>query len=473
MVKLNEKQSPIPALSDKWYASEDGLIWNFHIRNGIHWGDGKNFTAEDVAYTVDFLMRSSVDSVYSTLLTNVATYAAVDSSNFKLVLKKPDSLTAERMTFPIIPKHLTKSSDKNNSNKPVGTGPYLYNSYVKDKYIQLKKNDNWWYLEARSDKSSELLFIDTIYIKLYKNSTDDINAFQSGEIDSMSIGVNDLNKYEGRTDIYLKKYVSRNFEFLAFNLNNPIFGDISVRKAIAAAIERSKIIKEVYNDDAISGDLPVIPDSWMFENKPGEASTSLNPRDILLEGGWKEKTNGFRKNINGVSKKLEVELLVNENNSRRIAVAEKICIQLVNAGIPAKVIKLSWNDLFARIDKSQFDLVYTGCRTTQIPDISFLYSIPYITSYSPLQDNPGRNISGYNSTIVNSYIDMLYKVNDNEAKMDIYSNIKTQIASDIPYIGFCFLKEGMIYKKNIRGSLEPFTWNRYYNITEWYKPVTR
>lgn len=102
LVKLDEKQMPAPVLSESWSISADGLIWNFKIREGINWSDGNTFTAEDVAFTVKSLLESKTDSVYSILLQNIAAYSAVDDYDFKLVLKKPNSFTAEMMTFPII-----------------------------------------------------------------------------------------------------------------------------------------------------------------------------------------------------------------------------------------------------------------------------------------------------------------------------------------------------------------------------------
>lgn len=473
LIRLDEKQKPLPVLSDSWYTSPDGLIWNFHIREGVHWSDGQVFSSEDVAFTVEWLLSAGNNSIFGKLLQNIATYAAVDSSNFKLILKKPNSFTAEMMTFPIIPKHFSKNADKIKDFKPVGTGPYSYDSTVKDKYILLKKNKDWWYPETRTDKSTELLFIDNIKIKLYNDPDDAINAFQTGDIDTLCVGIDDFNKYEGRTDLFLKKYVSRDFEFLTFNLYNPVLSDVSVRKAIAAAIDKEKILEEVLKGDAASSEMPLSHDSWIFEGKNGEASPRLNPREILLQGGWKEKNNTFRKSFNGVSKKLELELLVNDNNDRRLLIAEKICEQLRNAGIGASVKKLPWNDLFTQIDQAKFDMVYTGCRITQIPDISFLYSNAYLAPQIPIQENAGRNIAGYDSTIVNSYIDMLYRENDNEKRKVLYSNISAQLSNDLPYIGFYFLKSGVVYRKNIRGSLEPFTWNRYYDITGWYKSETQ
>lgn len=470
LVRLDKHQKPVPVLSDSWSVSSDGLIWNFHIREGVQWSDGHILTAEDVAFTVECLQNPGIDSVYQSAIQNVATFAAVDTSNLKLVLKKPNSFTPEMMSFPIIPKQTSKSFLAEKDFKPVGTGPYLLGTYDKDKYVTLKENPRWWYLAATENKSTGILYLDKIKIKIFREPNDAISAYLTGDIDTLNMELDEFGKYEGRSDLFLKKYISKDFEFMAFNLYNPVTADLSVRKAIEAAIDKEKIIKEVYDEDAVKSDIPINPDSWIFEEKNSEATLGLKPHDILVEGGWKENDSGYRKSFGGVYKKLELELLVNDNNNRRISIAEKISEQLTNAGIRTTVKKMSWTDMFRLIGQSKFDMVYTGCRISQIPDISFLYSIPYLSSFSPVENSMIMNISGYSSTIVNNLISMIFAENDHSRKKVLYNQLEKEFEKDIPYIGFCFLKNGMIYRKNIRGRIDPFTWNRYYDITGWYKP---
>ena len=473
LVTLDEKQQPKPLLSDKWSVSADRLIWNFHIRDGVMWSDGKALTAKDVEFTFDFLLKANVDSIYKKQLQNITTFTAADSSNFKIVLIKPDSFTAEMMTFPILPAHLQNNIYEIADFKPIGTGPFKLDKYLQEKSVTLKKNDTWWYINAREDKSSEIMLMNEICIKLYKSAEDAINAFQVFDIDVACINMGDIKKYASRTDMIIKKYPSREFEFLAFNLLNPVFADISVRKAVAAAIDRQKILQEILYDYATMGDIPIHPDSWLFEGLKGTPA-GLNagqiPKDILLEGGWKERESGFYKMFNGINKKLEIELLVNNNNSRRILVAEKLCRQLLEAGISAKVTRLPWSSLYNLIDTGKFDMAYTGCRITQAPDISFLYSSNYLPSYLPVQNNIGRNISGYYSLEVNNLIESFYREVDSEKRKNILSNLKNIINSDLPYIGMFFLDNAVIYRKNVRGSLEPYIWNKYHDITGWYLP---
>lgn len=475
LVALNEKQQPEPLLSDKWSVSPDGLIWNFHIRDGVQWSDGKAFTAEDVEYTFNFLLGANVDSVYKKQLQNISTYTAADSSNFRVALIKPNSFTAEMMTFPILPAHLQEHAFDTADFKPVGTGPFKFEVYLKEKSVTLKKNEGWWYIHAGEGSSDNILLMDEICIKLYRSAEDAINAFQVYDIDVSGINMDDINKYASRTDMIIKKYPSREFEFLAFNLNNPVAADISVRKAVAAAIDRQKLLREILNGNGVVCDLPIHPASWLWDGIQSSPvlSKAQSSRDILLEGGWKERESGFYKTLGGISRKLEIELLVNNNNSRRVLVAEGICRQLLEAGIAAKVTSLPWKSLYNQIDTGKFTFVYTGCRITQVPDISFLYSNNYLPAYLPLENNIGRNISGYYSQEVNNLIHSLYAETDQEKQKNAFTALKNILDADLPYIGLFFLDNAVIYRNTVRGSLKPFVWNKYHDITGWYLPDFR
>jgi peptide/nickel transport system substrate-binding protein len=480
LVKLDRSGLPVPVLSDSWNVSEDGLVWNFHIRSDVLWQDGKPLTASDVEYTFDFILNSRVDSTYKRQLQNIATYTASDDSNFKLVLRKPNSFTPELMTFPILPGQASipyGPSDPENF-RPYGTGPFRFDSYDENKRIALLPNENWWQLKSGDGKAGGSMYLDGIDVNVYKNTDDAISAFQTGDVDAVCINDADFSKYNGRTDLIIKKFVSRDFEFLTLNLYNPVFADPYLRKAIASVIDKNAIIRDVYGGDALAADLPVSPESWLFDGmmKPN-AGKALSAKELLKEGGWIEKTrqlgeneSRYYKSINGVRRDLNIEILANSNNSSRIKAAGVICSRLKAAGMNASVKTLDWNEMLARIDAKKFDMAILGCRTTQIPDISFLYSNSYLPSYTALQGDAGRNVSGYGNDEVNSYIAKIFTENSNNNKKAMFFNMKQIIDEDMPYIGLYFTENAVIYRKNVRGLLDPYIWNRYNDITGWYKP---
>jgi peptide/nickel transport system substrate-binding protein len=529
LTSLDEKQQAIPKLSDSWTASADGLIWNFHIRDNVEWQDSQPFTASDVEFTVQLLMNAGLDSVYKPLVQSIATCVAVDSSNFKLVLIKPNSFLPEMMTFPILPKHQFNQSNALSSGKsfkPVGTGPYRFESYTEKKQVILKADKNWWYLGI-DNNSKNSMYIDTVNVNVFNSTDDAMGALQTGDIDVMGIDSGDFSKYKGRTDLTIKKYTSREFEMLAFNLSNPVMSDKYARKAISLAIDRDKLISAVLPGDAQAAEIPVLPDSWIsnlegvsadpavlnafttITNPVGITSGNINnstesvntasnvdaaststavsmnnptatvtntaitaktPKEALQLGGWKESKQGYYKVIRGVRRYLKVELLVNSNNSIRVHAAQLICSQLELAGIPAVCTQVEWSDLLARTSIAKFDMAFIGCRIPQIPDISYLYSSNYLPVSLPISYEKARNISGYFNMQLDAYINAIFKEDNADNKKILYKAALEQISNDTPYIGLYFTRNAMVYGKNMRGPLTPDTWDRYNDIIHWYKP---
>lgn len=502
LTHLDEKQRAIPVLSDSWSVSSDGLVWNFHIRDGVKWQDEQPFTAYDVEFTIQLLLNPSVNSVYKPLVMNIAAYSAVDSSNIRIVLKKPNSFMPEMVTFPVLAKHQFLQKDIISASKnfsPIGTGPYRYISYTEKERVELKSNENWWYLNAEDSKAKDGMFMSMIHINIFNNPDEAMGAFQTGEIDIAGIETGDFTKYQGRSDLIIKKYTSRNFEFLAFNLQNAMLADNCVRKAIALAIDRERIISSTLPGEAVASDIAILPDSWIADMEGVSAGvsamysiaegagkpvspqdgtdvktavtiTAKTPKEALLQGGWKESTQGYYKLINGVRKYLKFELIVNSNNSLRIKAAQEVSKQLKQAGIEAVCTQVQWNDFLTRMNSSKFDMAFTGCRIPQIPDVSYLYSSGYLPAALPAKYDSAKNISGYNNIQLNEYIATLFSENDTDRRKVLCSNIRQITANDPAYIGMYFLRDAMVYGRNVRGPLEPDSWNRYKDMMHWYKP---
>jgi peptide/nickel transport system substrate-binding protein len=471
LTRLDKDQKAIGVLSDSWSDSDGGLIWNFHIRDGVQWHDGQDLTAYDVEFTINTLLNAGIQSIYKPLVKNILSCAAVDSSNVKIILSKPNSFTPEMMTFPILPKHKFSQPgvlSGSESIEPVGTGPFKYVTQNEDG-IALKQNSSWWHLSA-GEESEKTIYIDKINVNIYSSKNDAMGALQSGELDIMSIEQSDIGRYKNRSDVVIKKYSSRDYEFLSFNLNNTIISDIAVRKAIAAAINRDEIIEEILPGSATASDIPVLNDCWIFKNS-ASAVSNKTADEILTEGGWKKNNQGeYSKTINGVKKDLKVEILVNSGNNTRVLAAQKICSQLEKAGIPAVFTEVEWSELINRINSSKYDIVLTGCRVTQIPDLSYLYSASYLPVSLPASNLSIGNISGYSNINVDSCIENMFKLNSDKLRKDSFSQTVQYISEDIPYIGLYFLSNAMIYSKNVRGIFEPYTWNKYNDFTQWYKP---
>ncbi len=475
LVKLDIDQSPVPVLSDSWKVSGDGLTWSFHIRNDVSWQDGTAFTASDVEYTVQYLLEASTDSIYKNLVQNIATFAALDESNFTMVLRKPNSFTAEMMTFPILPRHKAEEiriDSSNPSYTPVGTGPYELYSYTENEQILLKANKDWWNLINLAKETEGSMYIENISVKLYKSADESISSFQAYDADMISIDCNNIGSYTGRTDLNVRKFLSREFEFLSFNMTRGIFSDLSARKAISASLDIKGIITDVMHGNAVRSSMPLLPDSWLRKGEIAEnmvnSDSTDGPAEILKNGGWKQNDTGYYKTFAGVRKYLQFEILVNNNNSLRISVCRKIAEQLTANGIKSSVKLVSWDELLNSVNTGKYDMAFMGVRVPQYPDLSFLYSNNYITSLSVLGWDAGRNISGYVNPEINSNIEKIYTELDNEKQKTIYKRIEQIIGAEMPYIGLYFTNDAVLFRKTVRGDPAPNTWDLFHGISGWY-----
>lgn len=467
LVRVDENQKAVPLLAESWEGSDDGLVWTFYLKENIYWHDGIPFSAEDVEFTANTIMNTGANSPYKAHFENIESFLAQDSRTFKVLLKSPNSFTPELMTFPIIPKHYFLGEDisttpKNNS--PIGTGPYKFSEYRENEYIRLMANENWWNSGDDGENETGLPYIEEINIKIYDRDQSVINAFQSQEVDVITADRTSWVGYSGRTDIILKKHVSNEFEFIAFNLSNKILKEKEVRMAIAYAIDRGQIISSIMPGEAVASDLPVIPDTWLNDTNVISYERDVEKaKQILVDSGWKDNNGIFYKRINGINTPLALELMVNDDNEVRMAAADIIKEQLKEAGIDIKITKVKWEEELDKVQTGKYDMVFIGCTVMSIPDISFLYSSAEIGT--------GLNVSGYSNEEVDRYLSLILKEKDPSMKKAYFINMKEIINKDLPYLGLYFYNDVVIYNKRLRGEFNPSIWGRYYDFTKWYIPV--
>jgi len=445
MISLDSSQKPVPVLSDWWEVSDDGLVWTFHIRDDVFWHDGVVLTANDVEFTIDTILVTN--SIYKKRLENISAYAATSLDLLTITLKKPNSFTPELMTFPIVPKHLYKGNllwDICNEYLPIGTGPYLYKKYEERNYISLEAYDKWW---------NKKVFIPSIRIILFKEDREKYSAFQTYECDVLPIDSLNYKGYDNIPGILSKEYAGNNFEFIAFNTKSKIFSSTSVRKAISYAFNKKEIISTLLDDMAVESNFPILPESWFFNVKTVHVYDKNKAVEMLEE--------------NGKGKILSIEILVNSENDLRLKVAEIIKNQLEDIGIKIKLKQVKWKEVMKLVSSGKYEMVLMGCRLPVIPDMSLLYSKSYLPSDSN-NNEYCNNISGYFNEEVDRLIVEIFSQHNDNKKSILYTELFDILNEDMPYMGLYIYKNALIINEYVRGSINPYIWDIYNDITGWY-----
>ena len=474
MVSLDNHLNPVPELAEKWVVSEDLMTWTFILRKNVMWQDNIPFSAEDVEFTMDEIMKYGGQSSYRSKLDNIAAYAAVDKNTFRISLKSPNSFSAEMMTFPIMAKHYYLGEDFANTeknNKPMGTGPYKFVSYEPGKSVNLMLNDKWWSSKGTEGNSVQRPYIAELRYNLYQNGNNAINAFQTSDIDVSGMSNDDSSKYFGRQDLSIRKYPSREYNFIAFNLSKPALSVKAVRQSIGYAIDKDKLIRDILSGQATLSELPALPNTWVNDSTKKKYDFNLEKaQQLLSEDGWKQTQYGLYKYVNGNYAQLNFDLLVNSENSDRLSTAQYIADELSPLGIHVNVKSVDFNTFQSLLASKSYDMALVGCRVPVIPDFSFLYA-----SWNTRGgNNYCYNIAGYNNAAMDNLLGKAMNtrgtVEDGNKLKQIYGEIGNLALDELPYLGLYFNNDSMIYNKKVRGEISPSVIDRYNDIVRWYIP---
>jgi peptide/nickel transport system substrate-binding protein len=252
-------------VAESWSSSSDGKTWTFKLHRNITWQDGQPLTADDVAFTYNYIIQNKMPA-FSGSATGIIKAVKVDDYTVQLITDKPKS-NILRLWIPILPKHIwekippkTAASTFKNS-QPVGSGPFQVVEWKRGSYIRMEANKDYW---QGAPKVDELIFL------IYKNPSTMVEDLRSGRIDAAhNIPVAEFKKLQSDPAVKTISYVVFNWDYLNFNcytgagsLGNPVLNDAKFRVALDYAIDRDKLVSIAYGGEAIPGTTVLPPDNW-------------------------------------------------------------------------------------------------------------------------------------------------------------------------------------------------------------------
>lgn len=228
----DENGEIIPGLAESWDISDDGLTYTFHLRQGVKFHNGADFTSADVVYTYNNLAGMNGEKAVSSKFDNVESFEAPDDYTFVIHLKEPSAGFLSLNIIAVLPEGY-----EDQATAPVGTGPFKFVEYTPSQRVVLEKNDDY-YDEDRMAK------VDRVEFYIMSDSAAVVSALQSGQLDIASIGADDASVLEGQFDIYN----SPQNMVQIFALNNEVepFNNLEVRQAINYCIDKDQIINSVF-----------------------------------------------------------------------------------------------------------------------------------------------------------------------------------------------------------------------------------
>ena len=341
---------PRAALAESWTIGDDNLTWTFSLKKGVTFHDGSDFTAEDVAYTVE-VCRTSLLKNFTASIDRVE---VVDPYTVKIITKAPTAVLLESLAaLRILPKaYRTKLGETAFNQAPVGTGPYVFVEWVKEDHISMKANEQYW---GGSPKIKKVTF------RPISNAATRTAALLTGEVDIIEdVPVRDVDKLKNTEGLSVVDRPSERLIYLHVDSHRPqgpgIIGldknplaDLRVRKALSLAINRDSIVKMIMNGNAYATNQMVLKGRRGYvEDMPAPKYDPEEAKKLLAEAGYPD---GFKVYLDAPNGRYP-------NDGQ---VAQALASQLTKAGIQIELRlhpKTTFFDFVRPGDKSS--LVMTG-----------------------------------------------------------------------------------------------------------------
>lgn len=358
----------IPALATSWEISKDKLVYTFTLRKGVQFQTTKYFTptremnADDVLFSID-RQRIKTHPFHAVGGGNyeyfdgmemgkiIKDVKALDPYKVQITLSKPEApfLANMAMSFmSILSKEYADKLLKENRKQdidqlPVGTGPFVFQSYVKDNAIKYSSHDKFWGPKGNIDK---LIFAIT------PDASVRHQKLKTGECQFIAEpSPADIPEMKKNSALTVLEAPGLNVGYLAFNVTKKPFDNINVRKAINHALNRKSYIDAIYMGSAVVAKNPIPPTIWSYNDAVKDYEYSPEKaKEYLKKAGL---PNGFESEI----WTLPVSRPYNPNGKK---MGELMQADLLKVGIKIKLQTFDWPTYLKRSKTGDHQMIQFG-----------------------------------------------------------------------------------------------------------------
>lgn len=483
----------IPTLGNG--VAEDGSSVTWKLRQGVKWHDGEEFTAEDVAFTFEYLTHPETNATTYGKYTNVESVEVIDDYTVKVNFKSPDPAWFNPFVGPegmILPEHIlrdyvgARARDAEFNLMPIGTGPFKVVEFRPGDVVVYERNPDYW------DPGKP--HFDRITLKGGGDATSAARAvLQTGEADyawNIQVAPSVLEPMEaaglgevvawpgGGTEKLLINHSDPNTEVNGersyWEIPHPHFQDLRVRQALALAIQRDVIADTLYGAGGSATALtmnevpPLMPDDVTWEFNLEKAN------QLLDEAGAERGPDGIRV-LNGVPMRWVYQTSVNPVRQQNQEIVKAACAEL---GIDIQLKSIS-ADVYFSGDPGNPDTtghfyadleMYTNAAESPFPLLWYrrYYSRNPETDICQKSNQwAADNDMRYQNPEFNDLWDQVKQEMDPDRAREIFLEMQRLVATDVAEIGIVARNNVAVRSKEIVGQ-NPTQWaSDLWDVKNW------
>ena len=361
-----------------------------------------NLDVDDIVFSIDSIMSFGESNMYYDRLSIIENVDKLSKYELKLTLKDDNPYFIYYLDFPLL----------DNENKI--TGEYIYNSD--------ESGVTFTRANLRQDTTLE-----SIRINNYNTVDEVVDEFVNGNIDLFFATSNNDMQLIGKKDYNVKKYKDGETLFLFGNKNSNVFSRKEIRTALMYSLNRDEIVKNSDNNFIEVIDLPFLYSTIKYKYDV------VGAQNIMNSNGWNKNGYGiYEKYENGNYIGATLRLLVNEQDTNKVNIANNIKNMAQNVGINIEIETLSQENISQKVESGDYDIVLASVYLNETPNISFLKN--YLN--------------------INEETDQAFLQVENSNAEDLPQNIQNLeyvLSNEVACIGIYARNINLVYQKYISG----------------------
>lgn len=466
LVQLDTNLNTVSCIAKNWGISSNGLEYTFRLRNDVFFhdnisfknGKGRQVVANDFVYSFNRIVNPKTASTGKWIFSNVDVdhtsgnwcFYADNDSTFRIVLKKPMAAFLGILAMKycsVVPFEAFKYYGSAFGANPVGTGPFVFNSWHEGEKLIFTKNNNYFEVDSSGNK---LPYLDGVAITFVNDKQSEFLEFLTGRIDFIS-GLTSANKDElltrsgelrqnYRSKLVMEKLPYLNTEYLAFMSNEDNkslpnqYNNILVRKAINCSFDRNKMMLYLRSNigiPALNGFIPYGLQSFDNDYLPYDYSVDL-AKSYLSDAGYE----------NGIG----LPELTLSTTSDYVDLCQFIQHQLAEVGITLNIDVLPGSIYREKMASGELGF-FRGSWIADYPDAENYLSLFYSKNSSP----DGPNYTRFSDTKYDKLFESAVNETDIYKRLEIYKDLNEYIMERSVIVPLYYDQVVRFYQKNIKG----------------------
>ena len=336
LTKINVDGKVTPLLASSWTISPDGKSYTFKLLKGVSFSNGEPFNADTVKFSFDRAKaEGSTNKAKKAVFDNISSITVVDPQTVILTLNNADGALlfrlGENTAIMVEPK-----SAATNGTKPVGTGPYTFESWQKGTAVTLAKWPGY--------RNAGAVRIRKVTFRFINDSAAQVAALLAGDIDGMPRGIapQSLKQFQADKRFTVEIGATAGKGIMSINNKKPPLNDVRVRRALCHAIDRKAFIDGVLDGLGKPIGSHFAPTDAGYVDLTGVCAYDPEKAKALLKEA-------------GVATPLNLTLTLPPPQYARKG-GEVVAAMLAKVGINAKIENVEWAQWLSGAYKGNFDL---------------------------------------------------------------------------------------------------------------------